>query len=158
MDAETNLSVMQLLDRWQAEDHELEEQIDELRDWMQEVSQLGIPHFGETASRLLPLRKRLAQHFEREQEMIGELVEADSASSPEMDGVRRNSTHDHSQLLSRADDLIARLNQTDPPFDSWQAAMDEVAILAEALEQHEENEMESIRMLLSIDPDSGAMP
>jgi hypothetical protein len=148
MGTEANRFLSQIFEKWLAEDREMEACLDEVRDWMREVSQLGIPHFGETAMRLRPLHDRLVHHFGREYEMIVQLAESHPPPSPEVDAVRRQSTSDHQQLLARLDDLIQRLNQTEPPFASWQAAMDEVEIFVNALEQHEEQESESIKILM----------
>jgi hypothetical protein len=133
---------------WKAEDRALEAGIDEIRDWMHEVNQLGIPHFGETATRLGPLRDRLVAHFQREDEMISQLAELYPSSSPEIEAVRRQSSRDHHQLLVRLDDLTSRLGQIEPPFASWQAAIDELESFVDLLEQHEEQESESIEMLM----------
>ena len=137
---------------WKAEDRELEAGIDEIRDWMQEVTQLGIPHFGETATRLNPLRQQLVTHFQREDQMIGQLAGLYSTSSPEVEAVSRQSTRDHDQLLARLDDLIQRLSETDPPFASWQAAIAEVEMFVDVLEQHEEQEADSIETLMPARP------
>ncbi len=152
MDSTITQSVNRIFQQWQSEDRELEDRVDELRDWMQEVNQLGIPHFGETAGRLRPLRRLLVGHFDREDEMMAQLAKAYPASSPEVHGAQEHSTHDHLHLLCRVDELINRLAETEPPFDSWQAAMDDVEILVEALEQHEEDESDCVKMLLTITP------
>jgi hypothetical protein len=138
-------------ENWRAEDRQLEVGIDGVRDWMQEVNQLGIPHFGETATRLLPLRQRLVTHFQREDQMIAQLAELYPSSSPEVQAVRRQSSRDHHQLLARLDDLIQRLGQTEPPFASWQAAMDELESFVDLLEQHEEQEADSIERLMPVE-------
>jgi hypothetical protein len=138
-------------ENWRAEDRQLEVGIDGVRDWMQEVNQLGIPHFGETATRLLPLRQRLVTHFQREDQMIAQLAELYPSSSPEVQAVRSQSSRDHHQLLNRLDDLIGRLGKTEPPFASWQAAMDELESFVDLLEQHEEQEAESIERLMPVE-------
>ena len=148
MNPSTKNSLPSIYQRWQAEDRELEACIDEVRDWMQEVNQLGIPHFGETATRLRPLRARLVSHFAHEDEMVSQLAELYPPSSPEVDAVRRQSHRDHGQLLERLDDLIQRLEQTEPPFDSWQTAIDQVELFVDVLEQHEDQESESFEMLI----------
>ncbi len=148
MNCESKKSLAELYDRWQAEDRELQSSIDAVRDWMREVNQLGIPHFGETATRLRPLRDRLVTHFDREDEMVVQLAELYPASSPEMGGVRRQSSSDHEKLFGRLDDLIERLNQPEPPFSSWEAAMQEVQLFVDVLEQHEEQESDSFEILM----------
>lgn len=72
---------------------------------MKEVEQLGIPHFGETVTRLCPLRERLALHFEREDEMIAALAASLPDPSAEFDALRSSAAHDHELLLTQIDDL-----------------------------------------------------
>jgi len=151
MNSKAKQSLPSIYLSWQAEDRELEAFIDQVRDWMLEVNQLGIPHFGETATRLRPLRTRLVTHFEHEDEMVAQLSKLYPPSSPEIEAVRSQSSHDHRQLLARLDELIDRLDQPDPTFTSWQAAMDEVELFVNALEQHEEQESESFEMLIPAD-------
>ena len=156
MGIEAHPSLTEIFKNWRAEDCELEACLDEVRDWMREVSQFGIPHFGETATRLRPLRERLVRHFEREDSMIAQLAKSYPPPSPEIDAVRSQSAHDHNLLLSRLDDLMQRLNETEPPITSWQAAMDEIELFVDALELHEEQESESIKNLMPSDTDDSS--
>ena len=153
MNSGTERPLPKIFDRWRAEDRELELRIDELRDWMGEVSQLGIPHFGETATRLGQVRERLVKHFQREDEMVAELARLYPDSSPEIASIRKQSSRDHSQLLTRLDDLSKRLSELEPPFESWQEAMQDVELFVNELEQHEDHESESVMMLRPVSPD-----
>ncbi|MGI9473257.1 MAG: hemerythrin domain-containing protein [Rubripirellula sp.] len=137
-----------LYQQWSVEDRQLEACVDEVRHWMQEVAQLGIPHFGETATRLRPLAERLGTHFQREDDMIQQVAQLYPNTSPEVNAIRRQATRDHDQLRDRLGDLIERLDLLEPPFESWQLAIDEVELFVDMLEQHEEQESESIRMLM----------
>ena len=153
MNSKTDPPLPKIFHKWRAEDRELELRINELREWMGEVSQLGIPHFGETATRLGQVRERLVQHFEREDEMVTELASLYPDSSPEIASIRKQSSRDHSLLLSRLDDLSKRLSELEPPFESWQQAMQDVEFFVDTLEQHEDRESESVMMLMPIGPD-----
>jgi hypothetical protein len=153
MNSRTTPPLPKIFDSWRAEDCELELRIDELRDWMGEVSQLGIPHFGETATRLCQVRERIVQHFEREDEMVAELARLYPGSSPEIASIRKRSSRDHSHLLTRLDDLSKRLSELEPPFKSWQEAMQDVELFVNELEQHEDHESESVMMLMPVSPD-----
>jgi hypothetical protein len=137
------------LDSSRLEKGELHLQIDEVRAWMREVGQLGVPHFGETATKLGQVRGRLVQHFEREDAIVDELAEQYSPSSPEIPAIRRQSSRDHGELLGRLDELCERLRAPDPPFESWQSAMREVDLFVVALERHEEQESESVETLMA---------
>ena len=150
MSTKVQQTLKSIYDRWRSEDRQLEACIDSVRLWMHEVNQIGIPHFGETASRLGPLRERLLIHFERESELIDQLAEVYTPGSPEVDAVRRQSVHDHELLIGRLDELIERLTRVVPPFASWQSAMDEVEMFVDVLEQHEDQESESFEMLIPV--------
>ena len=139
----------QTVDSSRFEEGELDLQIDEVRAWMREVGQLGVPHFGETATRLGQVRGRLVQHFEREDAIVDELARQYSPSSPEIAVLRCQSSRDQGELLNRLDELCERLLAPDPPFESWQSAMREVDHFAIALERHEDQESESVERLMA---------
>jgi hypothetical protein len=136
-----------LFQTWQMERRAVAACLDELRDWMNEVSQLGIPHFGETATRLRPLRQRLIHHFAVEDEMIEKFAARRGTTRPGTDGPHLCSSREHEQLLQRLDDMLSRLAQPDPPFASWQAAMNEVEQFVDLLEEHESRESERIKAI-----------
>jgi len=140
-------STHDLFQRWKFEDHELAARIDETRKWMQQVAERGTPRFGETGSQLTQLRSFLLMHFGREADLCNRLESLYKKPCPEIEAMRRQATNDHEQLLSQLDELIAKLNALEPPFDSWQAAIEQVESFADLLEQHEEQESESILAL-----------
>ena len=112
MTSQTKKTFPDIFHLWQIEDKELEETIDKVRDWMREVAEYGIPHFGEAATRLRPLRERMLVHFAREDDLVRQLADLYPATSPEVDAVRRQAVQDHDQLCQRLDDLLDRLDQT----------------------------------------------
>ena len=134
--------------QWLDEDRRLATCIDEVRQWMSEVNQLGIPHFGETASRLEPARECLTVHFDREVEMLEQLKTLYPEGSPEVSAFTRQTLTDHERILNRLSDLCGRLTQVDPPFESWTSAMDEVDLFFEELELHERLESDRVSMLM----------
>ena len=142
-------SLADVIAQWRAEDRDLAVCVGEVRKWMKEVEQLGIPHFGEMADRLQPLRDRLVLHFDREDQMISELAVALPDPSAEFDLLRSSADHDHHLILSRLDDFSARLAEVDPPFKSWQTAMHEFMTLVDQLEQHESTESGNIEAFLT---------
>ena len=137
--------VERLFAEWQLEHRDLLRVIDGLRRWMYDVNQLGIPRFGETADQLLMLRDRLVHHFGREDELGRRLFEAEPHAEVEVQALCRQADRDHERLLKRLDGLSERLRLIDPPFASWQRAVDEVELLVDDLEEHEEQEAESVR-------------
>ena len=78
--------------------------VSELRGWLYEVEQRGIPKFGETGYRLRQFRESLSDHFETCCDQ--------SFAEPVLQESRR--------LMGRLDDLIIRLEMPEPPFQSWQ--------------------------------------
>ena len=148
MNGNTNDAIRALYEAWKTEDRDLEVFLDEVRDWMNDVSKLGIPRFGEAANRLQRLQQRLVKHFECEDEIICELETLYTEHSAELNAARRQASHDHRLLGERLEALIRRLDALDPAFPSWESAMDDVELYLVALEQHEDQESESIRMLV----------
>jgi iron-sulfur cluster repair protein YtfE (RIC family) len=148
MNADTNVSLATIYRNWLSQDRELQSRIDEIRQWMYEVAEFGQPHFGETASRLQPLRKRLMQHFEREDEMTEEIAKSHLTSTSEVKAMRQQSSRDRNRLFAQLDELTDRLNLLDPPFASWQRAIEEVEVLIDSLEGHEVREVENLKSLI----------
>jgi hypothetical protein len=138
----------EIFSRWRSEDRSLGNARDLLMNWMREVEKLGIPHFGETADKLRPFRDLLTSHFKHEDEMLDELATHYDKASPEIAAIRRQTGRDHQHLLHDLDDFVERLNRLQPPFDSWQIAMREFDLFFSRLEQHEEQESESITTMI----------
>ena len=134
--------------KWHKEHRALDVFIEGFRQWAYQVSQRGLPRFGETAARLQQLHQRLEEHFACEDDLASQFATSRIGLSPEVDANRRQVAQDHNSLLSRLQRLIEKLNETDPPFASWQAATDQVDRLLDALDQHEEQEADSITWLL----------
>ncbi len=148
MNTKDTSEICQLFHAWREDDRSLAATVDQIRDWMWEVNQLGIPHFGETASRLKPFRELLAEHFRRETMMLEQLSALYPSASPEVTAFQRQTVTDHQELLSRLDDLYQRLQEIDPPFASWSEAMDQVDVFFAAVEQHELLESDRVAMLV----------
>ena len=148
MATKNNGSTAEIFEQWKQEDRSVEKAADCVMDWMRQVEQFGKPHFGETASKLRPFRELLRKHFDREDRMLDELATYYDEDSAEIAAIRRQSARDHTRLLEDLDDFIQRLNLLNPPFDSWQAAMREFDLFFDRLEQHEDQESESMNALM----------
>lgn len=144
---ETGENAGEVFTTWQVEDNELAKRLRMIRDWMRQVSQYGAPRFGETATKLSQLRTYLVTHFAHEIELCDRLMALPGKQFPEIDLMREQSVEDHRHLLADLDSLIARLNELDPPFVSWQSAMAEVEAFAATLEQHETQESKSVKAI-----------
>ena len=148
MNAQRTETIPAIYEMWESGAEEQESRIDSICQWMEEVSQLGIPHFGETATRLRPMRDQLLRQFQWESELIRQIAEFYPLPSPEVAAVRRQARRSHRHLRTRLEDLISRLEELDPPFDSWQEAIEELHRFACVLEEHNHCERESLQMLM----------
>ncbi len=138
---------------WRKEDREIEFQLDDLRTWMQRLSEQhvvdqGSPRYRETAARLKQFREYLLRHFDRENELSEQLCEVYGARCPEIESMRRQSARDHQQLLQQLNGLIEKLDMREPQFDSWHVVIEQVEWFVDAFEQHEDQESASISALL----------
>lgn len=147
MKTKTRESVSSLSSQWRDERQEMDRFFRDVRQWMNQVSQLGVPHFGETADRLSQFRRRLAAHFDREDQIAARMATSQHTSASAVDAARGRARSDHGALQRKLDDLISRLAATDPLFKSWQEATSELEEFIDALERHEDREAESIEWL-----------
>lgn len=85
----------------------LRDTVRQLRNWLYQVEQRGVPKFGETGYRLRHFRNSLSEHFDCCKRRRGQV----SITSLETECRR---------LLKMLDDLIYRLEMPEPPFESWQ--------------------------------------
>jgi hypothetical protein len=135
----------QLVDLWKHEHDDLIKHIHDTTIWLGEVSQLGVPKFGELADRLQGLRSRMIRHFDHENELGEDLQQA--CDCVEVTATRRSTSGDHQNLTRRIDELMAKLGEPEPEFESFQQAIDQVSLLVDAFEQHEEQEAQGLQWL-----------
>ncbi len=148
MSGEFDRSLCQLFADWRTDDRVLESRLDALRQWMTDETQSGSLHYRDMADRLMPLKAYLGEHFEREFSMLEKLSQSYPDVSQQVEAVRRQTTRDHQTLTTRLEDFIQRLRAASPPFESCSAAIDELELIVDALEQHEEQESESMHILM----------
>lgn len=87
--------------------HRLQDLVKQLRCWLYEVEQFGVPKFGETGFRLRHFQTTLMEHFDCCRKRRGENCDPSIEQESKL-------------LLMRLTDLIGRLEMPDPPFESWQ--------------------------------------
>ncbi len=103
-----------------------------LRDWTREVSEWGMPRFGELGSRLAPFREILAHHFaDEESAKYFQIVPVPGTLSL---------SDQHHRILERLDGMIISLRAPEPEFGSWQIAVQQVETLIAEICDHEEHE------------------
>lgn len=145
-----------LMHQWDNEHQDLSRNIRETTLWLGQVSQRGIPRFGELAARLSLMRQRMKQHFDREETLGRDLQQVSDCLEVKM--TRRRAISDHQHLTQRIDDLIAKLSELEPPFESFQQAIDQVGLFVDAFEQHEEQEAQGLQWLTNYNSDPRRMP
>lgn len=155
-DAACHESLEALLRQWNDEHNDLAKSIRDTTLWLGQVSQRGIPRFGELAARLNSMRQRMKQHFEREESIGDDLQRA--SDCVEVKTTRQRAISDHQHLTQRVDNLIAKLSELDPRFASFQQAIDQVGLFVDAFEQHEEQEAQGLQWLTNYNSDPRKMP
>ncbi len=125
--------------RLQQDHRSLMSAIGDVRQWVRDVSELGMPRFGELGVRLRPFRELLSAHFADEES--GEFPASGGQSGDGQPKAGENLAGLHHRILEDLDSMIARLRASEPPFRSWQAAIEELEALIKVIEQHEEYEM-----------------
>jgi hypothetical protein len=120
--------------------------IEEQRAWWQEVREIGIPRFGEMASRLAVLRHRLSEHFSHEESAENDFVKAalQVFSRTEAAALAEN----HSNLLQRLDKIIAKANASGG-YECWGEIGLEFSELIHAIDEHETEELRRLGQTLS---------
>jgi iron-sulfur cluster repair protein YtfE (RIC family) len=114
-----------------------------LRRWWTELDQLGTPKFGEMGTQVQNLRNILAEHFAAE-EKDGYLAPV-IAVAPYLSRQANELQSQHGHLLESLNDFISRLQMSEPPFESWQAAYRELETLLLDLRRHEQAENEAVQ-------------
>ena len=161
MSREPDTTARDLFRQWQGEVRELEGFVDGLRDWMQKMGE-GSPYVWDgPLVGLLDLKTRLRDHFDREDRIIAALASTFDHPPTELDATLRQAKHDHRQLIDRLDRFVERLRQFMPSADlrpepeAWDNALAELELFVDLLEQHEDQENESIELLMPYDPEHG---
>ncbi|MCF7961816.1 MAG: hypothetical protein K9M08_13840 [Pirellula sp.] len=148
MEIENNPSVNSLFEQWKAEHCELDDYAMELASWIHQQSKQRNLQFREAVERLADLSARLASHFDREQEIGEKIVAAQRHLSPEAESLKRQADRDHSNIMKRLKHLSDRMQDAEAECDAWKAGMDELNLILDTLEQHEEQEAESVGWML----------
>lgn len=146
-------SLRELLDEWDDEHRELDRTIQQLVDW---VCGEGSPEHDRLKGityRLRQLQLRLEEHFDKEHRLGKLLADARGASTMEIDAVCRRAAAEHSVLAERLARLIAGVERG--AFASWNDVAAEFDLLVDRIEQHEEQERQSVQWLLPLEQCDG---
>jgi iron-sulfur cluster repair protein YtfE (RIC family) len=137
-----------LFQGWKEEHCELDRQAMELSVWLHDQSKLRAAQFREAVSRISDLKERLTSHFKNEELICEELLKQRGWGSHESQAVQRQSNRDHEVISSRLKHLIDRMQEGESDCDSWTTGVRELNLILDVLEQHEEQEEESVGSLL----------
>ena len=141
----------EVFEMWRREDGELSARLDAIRCAMVSEASPDSSCCATVARRLQEFREYLVGHFSAEDELSDQLAGFYPKASPEIEAMKRQSARDHQRLLGQLDDLVGYLGQSKPQFESWQAAIEKVEWFVDLLEQHEDQEAESVSALMPRD-------
>lgn len=137
-----------LFSQWKSEHEQLSRFVRELSVWATQDSQSESPNFSQAAVGLRKLDQRLVEHFEKEQAIGLLLADARGTSTPEVEAVQRQADKDHLALQKRLHELIEKIDRGPRNPSTWNAAIEELNLFLDVLEQHEELESENVRSLI----------
>ena len=119
-----------------------------MQQWIHDINELGMPHFGELSNRVKCYRNLLAKDFAAE-EARGRLSRVGKCR-PECWAEIEELRCQHGQFLDELKLLEEKLCQDCPPYESWQDAVRHFDELLTEVERHEGREQQ----LLASIPDS----
>jgi hypothetical protein len=114
----------------------MQQLIDEWRQWWRELREFGSPRFGEMALHIVRMREALAAHFQREEQR--EIFKNAGAHQAAANFLQQ----DHRHLLQQMDALAERLKHCSVEEMTWDKAGTQFEELLQHLEAHERAERE----------------
>lgn len=114
----------------------------ELQQWIVEVSELGMPHFGELGQRLMCYRETLEKQFSEEE--CSPQFSGGSKQFSECSQELSMLCQQHAQFLDELDNMVVKLHQEPPPYDSWQDAVRQFQELQTEIERHTGREQQLV--------------
>lgn len=145
MSPEYELNTDRMIEDWAKEDRRLQGFSDDIRIWM-ESQKFDDMVLGEVVKRWNDYRQMVKQHFDGEDRLLESLHLRTKETQDIVDAVIRQSSRDHSQILTRIDKLIAGLSNSNLA-PAWEEVLLESNLLFDAVEQHEEQELDSLKVL-----------
>lgn len=152
MSTQNSPPVDRLFEDWKAQHELLDQFTSDLSEWIDRQSKLRMNQFRETVQKLSDLNSQLSIHFAKE-ELIGkQLRELHCGNSPEAEAAQRQSEKDHAHISSRLKHLIDRMQDAESESDAWKKGVHELSLIIDVIEQHEEQELESVCYLMPTNP------
>ncbi len=131
---------------WISERGQLQVAIRNLRKWVCENQHRDPAPFGELATHLRDFNTLLRGHFTGAAEIF-ELMR-EKLWCIEVQSAKRAAESDHSHLLGRLAFLTAKIDATQPLFETNDEANDQLEWFFDELDQHEERQADSFEWLL----------
>ena len=148
MATKENPKVSSLFEQWQEEHVELRQFTAELEQWIFAQTKLRANQFRETVTRLNKLNEKLQSHFAREAALCDRMQDYHCPGSEECAAVQRQCDRDHADISNRLKHLIDRMQDAEADQDCWNRGVYELTLIMDIIEQHEEQEAESVCCLL----------
>jgi len=138
----------EVFDRWKSEHQLLEQYTSNLCEWIASQTKLRDLQFQETVKKLAELNEQLQGHFMREGQISEHLQSAHRDCTLDADAVKRQIDKDHANISNRLKHLIDRMQEAEHELDAWKKGVHELGLIIDLIEQHDEQEAESVTCLL----------
>ena len=137
-----------VFEHWKAEHQVLDRYTSDLSEWIDRQSKMRTSQFRETVQKLTELDEKLRAHFAREEEIGEKIRSVHCDGTPEVEAAQRQTDKDHENILNRLKHLIDRMQEAETECDAWKKGVYELGLIIDVIEQHEEQESESVSCLL----------
>jgi hypothetical protein len=139
---------------WKDQHQELLQNLDGFLDQLRDNAasdQASVGGEHELVGQLNRTREKLQEHFIAERQMNKLLKASRGKPTPEINSLKQKAESEHRQLLSRlegqVESIASAYRKKDP--SRWLQSVDEINLFLDALEQHEDQEADNIRWLMS---------
>ena len=135
-------------DHWNTEHEAIDRYTANLSQWIASESKLRSLQFQETVKKLTELNEQLQAHFARERQLCQQMQDAHRDCPKDADAVQRQVGRDHTSITSRLKHVIDRMQDAEFEMDAWKKGVHELGLIIDLIEQHDEQESESVNCLL----------
>ena len=148
MKTKDNPQIEKLFEDWKEEHQILDRFTTDLSEWIDRQSKMRLAQFRETVQKLSDLNSQLSTHFAKEEAIGKQLRALHCGNSAEAEAAQRQSERDHTHISSRLKHLIDRMQDAESECDAWKKGVYELSLIIDVIEQHEEQESESVCCLM----------
>jgi predicted RNase H-like nuclease (RuvC/YqgF family) len=147
--ATNNSSGIDAFQQWKKEHQVIDKYTAELEVWIATQSKVRAQQFQQTVQKLNELNEQLQAHFTRE-DLICKNLDATHRDCPlDSDAVKRQIDRDHTNISNRLKQLIDRMQEAECEMDNWKTSVHELQLILDLVEQHDEQEFDSVSCLLT---------